>query len=332
MIVFYINQKHYIDHLEDVYKKLDVPKKLIISDDIESYVKEKGLDNVISVSNNFLLKNKLNKLKRTYNNMKIFVMCYGNVSRVDVGVPIIIGEHGAGQTYDTSHIAYARGIPKSLNVKYFLAVNKHCYDNFKKNNPTLKSYIVGCPKLDKWKDKYKVNKENPLIVFSWHWLSRSIPEAYGGFMYWSPALKELKESYNIAIHGHPSVQDRVIPFTQANDIRFIKKFEDVVEQADIYAVDNSSTLFEFAAINKPVIVLNNPWFRRDVEHGMRFWEYADIGVQCNDVSDLSKSIDKAIRDHYTFKNKRIEYSQQIYPFMGNSVDRYIEVLKEIMEG
>ena len=58
----------------------------------------------------------------------------------------------------------------------------------------------------------------------------------------------------------------------------MRDFDEVMERSTLYICDNSSTLYEFASTGRPVVVLNAPWFRRDIEHGLRFWEHADVGV------------------------------------------------------
>lgn len=332
MLIFYVNEKHHLDHIIDIYKAYKGEKSLFIPAKLTAYVED--AEKVQAFDNNLKFKKTLNNLYKKYReDLKILVAKYGSVSSlnaINTRYNLILMEHGCGQYYDIRHYFWGRqhGLRKFMHsVKYMLCPNECLANKIKKHNPKLKTYITGSPKLDRY-TKQKTNNQRPLIVFSWHWECKVIPETTGGFNYWKGCLIEIGKKYNIALHGHPRIQRDVKIFARDNDIEHIESFDEVLVRADVYACDNSSTLFEFAAIDKPVIVLNNPWFRKDIEQGMRFWEYADIGVQCDDISDIEEAINKAIEDK---EHKRVEYVPKIYPYLGESVDRTIEVLNEIMQ-
>jgi CDP-glycerol glycerophosphotransferase (TagB/SpsB family) len=111
-------------------------------------------------------------------------------------------------------------------------------------------------------------------------------------------------------------------------IRFVPEFDDIVRQADVYVCDNSSTLFEFATLDRPVVVLNAPWYRRDVNHGLRFWEYADIGVQVDSPDDLIAGIAEALNDSPARQARRREIVNELYPFLGHAAQHAATQLVE----
>jgi len=78
-----------------------------------------------------------------------------------------------------------------------------------------------------------------------------------------------------------------------------------------------------------------PWFRRDIHHGLRFWECADVGVQCERPEDLKEAILKAIEDPQEIADRRREIMCDVYPFKGNSSQLAVQAIerrwKELFE-
>lgn len=326
MYIFFGNTQQYVDHLLPLYNSYQGDKRFVVQESYKSMAK-----GVISYKHTRDLTNKLTDLYKKHRDTITYVVSsYGNLKLLShttmPKVPFILIEHGAGQTYITDAASWSRGVSEyDTRVKAFLGTNKYCVDAYQHHHPDIPCYVCGCSKLDDVRVD-KANLDNPLIVFSWHWDCSKPPETAGGFNYWKNALPSLAQKYNIAIHGHPRLQPQTEAFASRNNLRFIKNFSDVLAEADIYACDNSSTLFEFAAF-KPVIVLNNPWYRRDVEHGMRFWEFADMGVNCDDTKDLAQCIDTAKTD--TYETRRAEVTDAMYPYLGTSTKHYIKYLEEM---
>lgn len=179
---------------------------------------------------------------------------------------------------------------------------------------------IGCPKLDRWIG-HKPSNDRPVVAFSWHWEQRTISEMTGSWAFWREAVVALSDEVDILAHAHP----RDVPVAQGwwekRGIPFARTFDEVLERADLFVADNTSALFEFAALDRPVVVLNAPWFRRDVHHGGRFWEWADVGVQCDAPSDLRGAIQTALDDRPAQRRRRMEIAHRIYNHLDGTATK-----------
>ena len=115
---------------------------------------------------------------------------------------------------------------------------------------------------------------------------------------------------------------------QREGIEAVRDFRDVCRRADVYVCDNSSTLFAFAATGRPVVVLNPPWYDRRVDHGLRFWDAADVGVQCNDPRELGPAINEALHDTPGQKRRREAALELVYAYRTGAAQRAADVLQE----
>jgi len=59
--------------------------------------------------------------------------------------------------------------------------------------------------------------------------------------------------------------------------------------------------------------MNPPHYRGDVNHGMRFWELADVGPNAHDVTELMAAVDLALEDPSDLRDARESVTQRVYP-------------------
>lgn len=226
----------------------------------------------------------------------VVVASFGDLKTVSPR-PAVLVEHGAGQTYDrTTPHPSGPGGPGREGVILFIVPNSRVADLNRASYPDTPNAVVGCPKLDRWVG-HTPPPGDPVVAVSFRWNCPLGPESVGAFPHYQKHLHRLAREFPGALgHGHPNI----LPELAASYIRYgleiTGRFDTVLDEAHIYIVDNSSTMFEFAATGRPVVVLNAPWYRRHVDHGLRFWEYADIGVQVDDPANLNSAIYRALED------------------------------------
>ena len=235
-------------------------------------------------------------------------------------------EHGAGQTYSTAHPGYAGG-PGRGRVGLFLCPNETVAGKNRVSYPRAVSVVVGSPRVE-WLKRRRagfgnVTSGRPVVVFSFHFNNMFWPEAHWAFPYYRDTLvsvmPSLKEKVEVLGHGHPRVWPQLSKFWQSVGVEPVEDFTEVCERADLYVCDNSSTLFEAAAIGIPVVLLNAPEYRRDIEIGLRFWEHADIGPQVDHPADLADIVIGALSDR--FEVARATMTADVYSVIDGSARR-----------
>lgn len=284
----------YIEHLAPVWAELsrrapELVGHLYAAPAALAYAEATGLPNVRAIAED----------ERTPTRPGPVLVASFHDYRLSAGRPVIMLEHGAGQTYGNRHSSYAGGRARE-RVRLHLAPNEQNATAHRARYPTTPVEVIGCPKLDAYHDRPpKPRDDPPTVALSFHWRCGVAPESGSAWDHFAGVLTDLAAATDIHIigHGHPGIIDELIPHYEASGIEPVRAFSDVLERADVYAVDNSSTLFEFAAATgRPVVVINAPSYRRHVHHGLRFWEAATIGPQANEPHELLPAIRRALED------------------------------------
>jgi hypothetical protein len=239
-------------------------------------------------------------------------------------------EHGIGQSFiDSDHQSYAGG-KDAADVELFLCPNQHSADRWQNAYPNARVEIVGCPKLDTLPAREP--EEGPVVALSFHWaagLVRQGPlgETQGSFHEYRTVLSQISRKYTVIGHGHPRAMAHLERIYRRFGIPVVKDFADVCRQADLYVCDTNSTIYEFASTGRPVVVVNGKHFRRDVNHGLRFWNAAGVGVQCDSPSELSSAIDQALVDTRKQQRAREAALDITYAYRTGAAERAADVLK-----
>lgn len=217
-------------------------------------------------------------------------------------LPLVMIEHGAGQTYRgdarlASSPSYSGGDDLD-HVGLFLCPNRVVGENWVARYPRARVAVVGCPKLDGLRDAREPVRG--LVAVTFHWDCPTIPETMSATPHHLRALRPLGQALGAAGglmvgHAHPRSARRLAGTWAAVGAPYWTSGADVLRRASVLVADNTSLMYEAAALGIPVVALNAPWYRREVEHGLRFWSHVP-GRQVDEPDDLLDAVLEAVED------------------------------------
>jgi spore coat polysaccharide biosynthesis predicted glycosyltransferase SpsG len=153
-----------------------------------------------------------------------------------------------------------------------------------------------------------------------------VPETRSAFGYYRKAIAELAKQFTVIGHAHPRAFRRYAPIYRSMGIEPVEDFAEVMKRASAYVCDNSSTLYEAATV-MPVVVLNQPAYRRNVHHGLRFWEAADVGVQVDAPEQLAAGVAEALADAPERRTAREAALDVVYAHRDGARERAVSSLR-----
>jgi hypothetical protein len=336
---FFARRLHFIDHLAPIWLALDpeVRGPFYVSQYLKGYAEGLGLA-VTPMG-----PTTRDPLSGVPDGGTPLVTCaYGDMQaayRLRPQRTFILLEHGVGLTFN--HPAYAGGLGLRRRVALFLVPNEHTRRANAKVLPLAPQVVIGTPKLDEWGPvasrrgvgDARTKLARPTVCISFHWNGAHVaPEAGTAFGHYVNVLPELakQESFTLIGHGHPKFPE-LRGFFEALGVEFVEDFREVMERADVYVNDCSSTMYEFLVTGKPVVILNAPAFRRTVNLGIRFWEYSDVGPQVNQPSELLPAILMTLQDPAEHAGQRRKAVEDLYPHVGSASTRAAEAIQDFLQ-
>jgi hypothetical protein len=261
------------------------------------------------------------------------------------GRPVILTEHGAGQSYrlpngeHMRHTSLAGGRDR-YGVILALVPGPAARDAYLETRTLNGAPIVevGVPKLDAWHaGRRRPNLTSPpTIAVSFHWDCYVAPETRSSWRRFLPAIAQLaRERSDVRIlgHAHPRLRRTIEPVYAKEGIPFEPDFERVLELASVYVCDNSSTMYEYASTERPVVVLNHRLYRRGLEHGLRFWAGSALGPHVGEPNMLSRAIDAALRPtREDVEARRASVALAYHATDGNASERAVRAILDAVTG
>lgn len=266
-------------------------------------------------------------------NKLTLVSSYGDLKIVShLGRKAIFMEHGIGLHYRTIHASYAGSLKDRECVVLRLSPNKlHAATERK----VLKCpvVVVGVPKMDVWAGKKysKPRRNNLTIAASFHFDATVCPETRSAWRYYIRGVSDLNHDYNVLGHAHPRLFRKLNNVYKNMSIKPEGDFEVIMRKADIYMCDNSSTIYEFAFLGKPIILLNSPLYRKNVNHegNPRFWRHADIGYNVEKPSELAKAVEWTYSNWDINRLRQKQIVKEMFTFTdGKCAQRAVDAIIE----
>lgn len=315
MIEFVASERQYAEHLLPIWEALPVGVRgrWVVSRTVRAWLVARGLDASIL------------PIGRPLRTGGLTVVASWRDLHNVAPRPAVMVQHGAGQTYDgdplsARHPSYSGGAQRD-NVVLNLATGPLDAERLAAAQPTVTVVEVGCPKLDRFHtdgalfDFHTARRDRPrTVAVSWHAEVTLCPESRSAWPHYGiSALEMLRDdqTFRLLGHAHPRRWPHMARTYRDLGIEPVEHFDDVLAGADLYVVDNSSTAYEFASLGRPVVLLNAPWYRRDVRHGLRFWDLVP-GRQVDDPSSLLESIHAEFASPDDFDGERRRAVDRVY--------------------
>jgi hypothetical protein len=219
--------------------------------------------------------------------------------------PVALAEHGAGQMYQgLEHRSWAGGLGRE-KVGLFLCPRWEIADANRARYPDAQVAVVGCPALDRHES---IRFNNPhlgrsVVAFTFHAdypTARHVPELRSAFDHYRSQLPDIvhalqAEGVTVVGHHHPRFTG-LRHFWRKLGLEVVSDWDALLPRISALVVDNSSVGWEAAALGVPVVWLNAPWYRPDVEHGLRFWGSAHYGRQADHPGRVAGAVLEGLRD------------------------------------
>jgi hypothetical protein len=226
--------------------------------------------------------------------------------------PFVLMQHGAGQSYhgdrrSAGNPSYA-GAPGMGDVRLFVVPGADPAARWRAAYPEAAVAMVGNVKPL----PARVPDDERTVAVTFHWPCGLVPETGSAWRDFRGALPALAERYRVIGHWHPRWGDEFARQYERVGIEPVASLDDVARRADVLVADNTSALFEWAATDRPVVLLNSPRYRRHVRHGMRFWDLAHVGLQVDEPGRLMDTVRMALVDPTGVRLARREVVRVVY--------------------
>jgi hypothetical protein len=164
------------------------------------------------------------------------------------------------------------------------------------------------------------------VAVTFHWRQGGDEKSHA-WPYYAKVMSELAEEFHVIGHAHPRATYLEHEWRQRG-IEYVPDFDEVCRRADVLVFDNTSAGYEFAATGGQTVVVNSPGYRRNVNHGLRFWDAADVGIQVDTASDLIPAVHRALERRTEDVAARERALDIVYGYRTGAAQRSADVIRE----
>lgn len=315
-------EEHFADHLAAVWAALP--------EEARGSFMHRGNRGMMTTIRTRMARRGIETTLKSRNN-PVLVASYGDLARArrEGRTRVAIMEHGAGQSYhgDPRAIAansssYAGGPNRHADL--FLHPGEDPARRDRARYPGARVEVVGSPFLDTL--PLHEPAAEPVVAVTFHFNCQVVSETRPALPHFRRAVAELANRVKVIGHAHPRIMDQLVPWYRRMGIEPVTSFDEVARRANVLVADNTSVLFAFAATGRPVVVLNAPWYRRHIRHGLRFWDAADVGVNVAHSAQLAPAVQEALEDGAERQQAREAALSLVYAHRTGAAARAAEVL------
>jgi len=213
-------------------------------------------------------------------------------------------EHGAGQTYNPSSWYSNAHRPNMLAA---IVPGPYCAETTQAANPGVPIIVMGAPQLA------HIERQNPQsLAFAWHWRCGIEIESDTAFDQYAEVMFEASRKWKTIGHGHPRIIGELSMIYSQNGIETVYNSHDVLAHAGLLVADNTSLIYEAAALDIPVLLVNRSDWRKDKHWGLRFWDVLP-GPMVDSPEELIPEIERQLAgDSDNFREQRKKVTEMVY--------------------
>jgi CDP-glycerol glycerophosphotransferase (TagB/SpsB family) len=192
-------------------------------------------------------------------------------------------------------------------------------------------------------DDFSKGKATLLYAPTWHRFLTSVEMLGNG---WLDRVRQAVPELNIIIKPHPHIP-KVFPkivsrwrqVARDNErILMVEGNADIYQYflpADIILSDASSVIFYFLALDRPIILVNNPLrFKAKSTYDPEGpeWAWRDVGIQINHVDELEGALVRALKKPEEKAEVRAYYREKIFGDLldGRAAERIADKVRSLI--